>query len=91
MEQYLPLLISAGSLLVAFLAYVRNVGNDNSKEHESLIKMNVKLDQICATTNETRSDIKSMNTSIQEHDKRLTIVERDIKTAFKKIDDINKE
>lgn len=88
MEQYIPWLISAGSLLVAYLAYDRNKNLDKGSEHEALIKMNVKLDQICATTNETRSDIKSMNTKIVEQDKRLTIVERDVKTAFRKIDEL---
>lgn len=53
-----------------------------------LIKVNMKLDQVCATTNETRSDIKAMNNQIQELDKELSIVKRDLKTAFNRIDEL---
>lgn len=53
-----------------------------------LIKVNMKLDQVCVTTNETRSDIKAMNTQIQELDKELSIVKRDLKTAFNRIDEL---
>lgn len=55
---------------------------------ESLLKANIKLDQLCATTNETRADIKSLNSSITEMDKRLSVVENDLKTAFRRIDEL---
>lgn len=55
---------------------------------ESLLKANMKLDQVCATTNETRSDIKSLNKDIGDIDRRVTIVERDMKTAFNAIDEL---
>lgn len=55
---------------------------------ESLLKANMKLDQVCATTNETRSDIKSLNKDIGDIDRRVTIVERDLKTAFNAIDEL---
>lgn len=68
-----------------------SITNDNERMEsirESLLKANMKLDQVCATTNETRSDIKAMDKKIQEQDKRITIIERDLKTAFSLIDDI---
>lgn len=94
---YIPWLISAGSLLVALLTFVRNGRKDDTAErtaqqqqiadiHESLLKANLKLDQLCSTTNETRTDVKAMQSSIIEHDKRLTLIERDLKTAFHLID-----
>lgn len=55
---------------------------------ESLLKCNMKLDQVCATTNETRSDIKFLNTRIQEIDKELSIVKRDLNIAFTQINEI---
>lgn len=55
---------------------------------ESLLKANMKLDQVCATTNETRSDIKGMNLKIQSLDKELEVVKRDVQTAFVKIDEL---
>ena len=55
---------------------------------ESLLKCNMKLDTVCATTNETRSDIKFLNTRIQEIDKELSIVKRDLDIAFTQINEI---
>ena len=53
-----------------------------------LIKVNMKLDQVCAATNETRVDIKAMNSQIQLIDKELEVVKRDLKTAFSRIDEL---
>lgn len=55
---------------------------------EGLLKANMKLDQVCATTNETRTDIKSLNSQLTDVDKRVTVVERDLKTAFIRIDEL---
>lgn len=55
---------------------------------EGLLKANMKLDQVCATTNETRADIKSLNTGLGALDKRVSIIERDVKTAFIRIDEL---
>lgn len=55
---------------------------------KSLLKANLKLDQLCATTSETRTDIKSLNKDLNSLSGRVTVVERDLKTAFKKIDEL---
>lgn len=62
--------------------------NQLSGVKESNIKFNIKMDQVCATTNETRTDIKTMNKSLIDLDKRITIVERDIETAFEEINNL---
>ena len=59
---------------------------DNIKE--SLIKANVKLDTVCNTTTETRSDIKAMNKDLISIDRRVTGLERDMKTVFNAIDEL---
>lgn len=95
----IPWGISFLSLLIAGLTFVRN-GRKDSREDikktesrfdgikESLLKANIKLDQVCATTNETRSDIKSLNKDLTDIDRRVTIIERDMKTAFNAIDEL---
>lgn len=55
---------------------------------ESLLKVNMKLDQVCTTTQETRTDIKSMQNQFTEMDKRVVILERDLKTLWNKFDTI---
>ena len=85
--------------VVGFLFTVYNFYASRKKEalesnqrleeiRESLLKCNMKLDQVCATTNETRSDIKFLNTRIQEIDKELSIVKRDLNIAFTQINEI---
>lgn len=101
MENMIPWGISAISLLFVILTFVRTGKKDLKKEileddsridgiKESLLKVNLKLDQVCATTNETRSDIKSLNKDLQGLDKRICIVERDVKTAFNLIEALKK-
>ncbi len=96
---WIPWSISAVSLLFVVLSFVRTGTKDRidtlQKEQsqldgikESLLKANIKLDQVCATTNETRADIKALDNRLQEMDKRVTVVERDLKTAFNRIDEL---
>lgn len=95
----IPWAISAVSLLFVILTYVRNGNKDKKNEireedlvmngiKESLLKVNMKLDQVCSTTNETRTDIKSLNKDMKEMDVRLVIVERDLKTAFHQLEEM---
>ena len=95
----IPWAISAVSLLFVILTYVRNGDKDKRTEtkeedllmngiKESLLKVNMKLDQVCSTTNETRTDIKSLNKDMQNLDVRLVVVERDMKTAFHQIEEL---
>ena len=99
MTEMIPWAISGISMVVCVLTYLRNGKAAEIKERtendarleglrEALLKANIKLDQVCAVTNETRSDIKALNSSIVEMDKRLSVVENDLKTAFMRIDEL---
>ena len=95
----IPWGISALSLLIVLLTYIRT-GNKQKKDEimeddakldgikESLLKANMKLDQVCATTNETRTDIKSLNKDLANLEKEVVVVKRDLKTAFTRIDEL---
>lgn len=48
----------------------------------------MKLDQICSTTNETRSDIKSINNQIKDIVEEQIIQRQEIKAIWKRIDEI---
>ena len=87
------------ALIVSILTFARNGRRDSMRDRqeqdmklealkESLLKANIKLDQVCQTTTETRSDIKALNNSMAEMDKRLSVVENDLKTAFMRIDEL---
>lgn len=82
MNQIISWIISALALLVAYLSFSHNLdkdGNaDRDKISQGILEANIKLNQVCATTSEIKSDIKSMDKRINEFDKRLAIVERDV-------------
>lgn len=95
----IPWGIAAISLIVTIMAFYRNSKKDLKHEtveeaqqmqsiKESLIKVNMKLDQVCATTNETRSDIKAMNEYVNSVEKRVSILEENMKTAWVRIDEL---
>ena len=97
--QLIPWGISFVSMLIAVLAYMRTGKKDDKEEtreeearlHEigqSLLKANIKLDTVCSTTTETRADIKSMTKDLAAMDRRVTIIERDMKTAFNAIEEL---
>ena len=90
------------ALIVSILTFLRNSRRDSMKDRqesdmklealrESLLKANLKLDQVCTITNETRNDIKALNTALIDMDKRLSVVENDLKTAFMRIDELREE
>ena len=98
----IPWGIAAISLIVTILAFYRNGKKDLKKEtveevqqmqgiKESLIKANMKLDQLCATTVETRSDIKAMNEYISTVEKRVAILEENNKAAWVRIDELKEK
>lgn len=98
----IPWSISIIALIFTAVTFYRNGRKDlkNASKEESsqfegiregLIKANIKLDQVCAVTNETRTDIKSLNKDLIEIDKRVSVIERDVQTAFMRIDELRAE
>ena len=99
LEKIIPWSISLISLIILIITFFKN-GSKEQKEdikkedtkftdiEKSLLKANLKLDQLCATTSETRTDIKSLNKDLNSLGERVTVVERDLKTAFEKINEL---
>ena len=90
---------SAVMLVISMITFVlSNVRQSKAtvKEHEKelaelqtgIFKANMKLDTVCATTNETRADIKAMNATLVEHGEEIAVIKRDLKTAFNRIDEV---
>ena len=71
-------------LIFSIMTYTRNGRKDSNQElygiKEAVLKANMKLDQVCATTNETRSDIKSLNRDMAEIERRVSLLENEVKS-----------
>ena len=92
-------LIPWGISLASLIVVIVNLTHSNKKDlqaeesrfsrlNEGLLKANLKLDTVCATTNETRSDIKAMNEKLTEHSEKIAVLARDLETAFMRIDEL---
>lgn len=95
----ISIVISATMMIIAIVTLSRNGRKDRKNEYveesqkiesikESLLKANLKLDQVCATTVETRSDIKAMNEYMNKVEKRVTILEKTMETVWVRIDEL---
>ena len=100
--EWIPWTISGISLLFAVFTYVRNIIKDSKQDtaddaakmdliNQGLIKANMKLDQTCQALTELRLDVRSLSSSLNEMDRRVTILERDVKTAFNRIDELKEK
>lgn len=92
-------LIPWGISLASLVTVIINLSRSNKKDlqaeesrfahlNEGLLKANMKLDTVCATTNETRTDIKAMNEKLTEHSEKIAVLSRDLETAFMRIDEL---
>lgn len=86
-------------LLIRFYWDYRKGIVDSTKTQDSLLetiktdvlKLGVKLDQICNTTNETRTDVKVLNRDLSAMDKRVGILENKVSTLDKQMEELRKE
>ena len=56
--------------------------------NQSLIKVNMKLDQVCATTTNIQADIRTMQSKQIEHTEQLVKLEGRVDRAFERIDEL---
>ncbi len=95
----IPWGISLITLIVVILTFARsgkkdykeNITEESAKMHDidrSLTKVNTKLDQLCNTTVETRADIKAMSQNLSVMERRVTILETQLETVWKRIDEL---
>jgi len=96
----ISLIISVVTFLILLFTFFKDskkevqntVAEDSEKSSaikESIYKIDLTLQQVNNTVNETRLDIKNLNKDLRDIDKRVTVLERDVKTAFSRIDEMN--
>lgn len=101
-ENIITLVISGSMLILSAVTFILNthrnskkdtVANENrlSEINQSLLKVNLKLDQVCNTTADIKADIKSMQTKQIEHTEQIAKMEQNINTAFIRIDELREQ
>jgi len=89
------LAISVVNLLIA---QRRNLKGDTKADEaernslrEGIFKANMKLDMVCKTTSDIQTDIKAMNSKLEEHGQKIAVISRDLETAFVRIDELREK
>lgn len=101
-SQWIPWSISFLGLLIAFLTFAVNRKKDLKEDFQkqearlneitgNLMKANLKLDQLCQNSNETRLDVKSLRNDVVNIERRVSIIENDMKTVFSNIDELKEK
>ena len=90
MQIEVTVLISAISLLIAFIVAIVNIRDRNSNtDRESASQITtliVKLENIADGINEIKSDMRNVKSDVQDLRERLAIVENISKSAHHRID-----
>lgn len=86
------LIVSTANILVANVRQTKKSAAESEHElaslREGILKANIKLDTVCNTTADTRTDIKAMHAQMTDIDKRLTVAENNISDAFDEIKEL---
>ena len=93
------IIISAFMLIISVVNLVvaqrRNLKGDTKADEaernslrEGIFKANMKLDMVCNTTTDIKTDIKAMDSKLEEHGKQIAVITRDLETAFIRIDEL---
>lgn len=100
--EVLALIISGVMLTLSIVTFILNGVRTTKKDvvnsetrlneiNQSLLKVNLKLDQVCNTTADIKADIKSMQTKQIEHTEQIAKMEQNIATAFVRIDELREQ
>lgn len=98
-ESIIALVISGCMLVISGVTFIVNSARTSKKDvvasenrlndiNQSLLKVNLKLDQVCQTTVEIRTDVRTMQNKQIEHTEQIARLEQSVATAFLRIDEL---
>ena len=84
-------LMTVIALLISAAALWRNLRGDTRQDQSEMTTVIVKLETINENVKEVKTDIKDVKTDMEKMKERITIVEQSVKSAHKRIDDVQEE
>lgn len=101
-ENIVTLTISGTMLILSAVTFIINTARNSKKDtvasenrlneiNQSLLKVNLKLDQVCQTTTDIRTDVKAMQAKQIEHTEQIAKMEQNIETCFFRIDELREQ
>jgi septal ring factor EnvC (AmiA/AmiB activator) len=98
-DSIISLAISAVMMIVGVTTFVITQSRQSKKDteestrqlsdiREDIVGVRMKIEEVGNIVKETKDDVKGLSANLSDIDKRLTRVEENLKTAFKRIDEL---
>lgn len=100
--EVLALIISGVMLTLSIVTFILNGVRTTKKDvvnsearlneiNQSLLKANLKLDQVCNTMADIRTEVRTMQNKQIEHTEQIAKMEQNIATAYIRIDELREQ
>lgn len=76
------------SCVVGVLSYLNSKKKDSTADTQNFVKVNFKLDDLCDRITGLTVELKTTQKEFADLDKRMAVLERDVKTAFNHLDEL---
>lgn len=101
-ENVITLVISGTMLILSSVTFIINTARNSKKDtvasenrlneiNQSLLKVNLKLDQVCNTTADIKTEVRTMQNKQIEHTEQIAKMEQNIATAYIRIDELREQ
>ena len=84
----IALCFSGLMMVVGVVTFIINSVKDAKKNSASFTEISLKLEQLVSTTNDIKDKVEKMNESLNNHSKDIAVLQRDLQTAFIRIDEL---
>lgn len=84
----IALCFSGLMMVVGVVTFIINSVKDAKKNSASFTEISFKLEQLVSTTNDIKDKVEKMNESLNNHSKDIAVLQRDLQTAFIRIDEL---
>ena len=82
------LVVSAIMMVFGIVTFIVNAVKDAKKNAASFTEISFTLQQLVSTTNDIKDKVEKMNEALQDHSKDIAVLQRDLQTAFVRIDEL---
>ena len=75
-------------MIIGIATFIISSVNNAKKSASSFTEISFQLQQLVTTTNDIKDKVEKMNESLQTHSKDIAVLQRDLQTAFIRIDEL---
>lgn len=75
-------------MIIGIVTFIVNAIKDAKRNAASFTEISFKLEQLVTTTNDIKEKVEKMNEALQDHSKDIAVLQRDLQTAFVRIDEL---